>query len=148
MPSLSIVVVLVSGRCFPRSICVQFHVPVKKIIEEKSGLAVGTIVGAGAGCAHETSGEVTNATTAAAALTANITECFIFSTLSILESFAVFRNEESRRWESMQQTKGAMNLLMRFNNEVALDLLEESRGFSIMIDRLGDPPDTVDLADD
>lgn len=60
----------------------------------------------------------------------------------------VFRNEESEGWESMRQAKRAMDLLMRFNNEVALDLLEEFRGFSIMIDRLGDPPDAVDLADD
>ncbi len=60
----------------------------------------------------------------------------------------VFRNEEPEGWESMRQAKRALNLLMRFNNEVALDLLEESRGFSVMIDRLGDPPDTVDLADD
>jgi uncharacterized protein len=60
----------------------------------------------------------------------------------------VFRNEDSEGWESMRQAKRAMDLLMRFNNEVAIDLLEEFRGFSIMIDRIGDPPDTLDLADD
>jgi yecA family protein len=60
----------------------------------------------------------------------------------------VFRNEESGGWETMRQAQRAMDLLMRFNNEVALDLLEQYRGFSIMIDRIGDPPDAVDLAGD
>jgi len=43
------VVVLLSGRVFPRNICVQFQVPLKNIMEEKSGFAIGTMVGAGAG---------------------------------------------------------------------------------------------------
>jgi uncharacterized protein len=58
----------------------------------------------------------------------------------------VFPSDETV-WESSRQAKRAMSVLMRFNNEVAGELLEEHRGFSIMIDRLGDPPDTVDLAD-
>src|SRR5579883_2166738 len=60
IPSLSIVVVAVSGRVLPRSICVQFHVPVINIIEEKSGLLIGTIVGAGAAiCAVVATGDAT-----------------------------------------------------------------------------------------
>ena len=51
----------------------------------------------------------------------------------------MFRNEDSQGWESMRQANRAIDLLMRFNNEVAIDLLEEFRGFSIMIDRIGDP---------
>jgi hypothetical protein len=42
IPSIPIVVVLVSGRLDPRTIWVQFHVPIKKFIEEKSGFADGT----------------------------------------------------------------------------------------------------------
>jgi hypothetical protein len=49
IPSIPIVVVLVSGRFAPRSICVQVHVPIKKLIEEKLGFADGTGVYDGAG---------------------------------------------------------------------------------------------------
>jgi uncharacterized protein len=59
-----------------------------------------------------------------------------------------FRNDESEGWESMREAKRAITLLMRFHNEVAADLHEEHRGYSILINRIGDPPDTVDFADD
>jgi len=49
MPSVLIDVVLVLGRVLPRSIWVQFHVPVRNIMDEKSGFCIGTGVGAGAG---------------------------------------------------------------------------------------------------
>jgi hypothetical protein len=49
IPSIPIVVVLVSGRFEPRSTCVQVHVPIKKLIEEKSGFANGTGVYDGTG---------------------------------------------------------------------------------------------------
>jgi hypothetical protein len=49
IPFDDMVVLLLSGRVLPRSVCVQFHAPLKNIIDEKSGLAIGTIVGAGAG---------------------------------------------------------------------------------------------------
>lgn len=59
----------------------------------------------------------------------------------------VFRNDEGAGWETMRQAKRAMDLLMRFNNEIASGLMGEST-YAVLIDRLGDPPDTTDLADD
>lgn len=60
----------------------------------------------------------------------------------------VFRNDDDSGWETMRQAKRAMTLLMRFNNEIAVDFMEERRAYSILIDRIGEPPDTVDFADD
>jgi uncharacterized protein len=60
----------------------------------------------------------------------------------------VFGDDESVAWKSMEQAKRAMTLLMRFYNEIASDLSPGGRRFSILVDRLGDRPDTVDLADD
>lgn len=80
MPSGETVVVVESGRCLPRSICVQFHAPVRNIIEEKSGFAIGTIVGAGAGCAVETTGTVMNPRATATVLKLNKIGCFIVPT--------------------------------------------------------------------
>jgi uncharacterized protein len=60
----------------------------------------------------------------------------------------VFRSDESEGWETLRQAKRAMTLTMRFNNEIALDLMEEAGPFRILIDRIGDPPDTVDFVDD
>lgn len=59
----------------------------------------------------------------------------------------VFRNDEGPGWESMRQAKRAMDLLMRFNNEIAAGLMGDAN-YGILLDRLGDPPDTVDFADD
>src|SRR5579863_3506042 len=53
---MAIVVVLVSGRCFPRNICVHDQEPAKNIMGEKSGRDMGTCVGAGAGDAAEVNG--------------------------------------------------------------------------------------------
>jgi hypothetical protein len=74
------VVVLVSGRVFPRSICVQFHVPVKNIIDEKFGFGIATGVGAGAGAAAESNGEATSPRVRAKALNAMSAACFILLT--------------------------------------------------------------------
>ena len=60
----------------------------------------------------------------------------------------VFGDDEAAAWESMEQAKRAMSLLMRFYNEVASDLSPGGRSFGIIIDRIGDGPDTLDLADD
>ena len=77
MPSELIVVVLVSGRVFPRTVCVHVHVPAKNIMDEKSGFCMGTIVGAGAGCAVETTGAAANAIANATMPSANKAECFM-----------------------------------------------------------------------
>lgn len=49
-------------------------------------------------------------------------------------------------WENIDQAQRAMGLLMRFYNEVN-DRLRSIDRFAIMIDRIGDPPDAVDYAD-
>ena len=77
---MPIVVVLVSGLVFPRSICVQFQVPVRNIIDEKSGFTIGTMVAAGAGWAVEATGAATNAKTKATPLSVNRAGCFMFTT--------------------------------------------------------------------
>jgi uncharacterized protein len=60
----------------------------------------------------------------------------------------VFGDDESAAWETIEQAQRAMNLLMGFYNEIGADLRPGGRRFSILIDRLGDKPDTLDLADD
>lgn len=60
----------------------------------------------------------------------------------------VFGDSQAREWGNMNEVQRAMDLLMRFNNEVAGDLLGPPDRFSIMIDRIGEPPDTEDFADD
>ncbi len=60
----------------------------------------------------------------------------------------VFADDGDHPWETAEQAQRAMGLLMRLNNEIASDLLGGGRRYSILIDRLGDPPDTLDLADD
>ena len=77
IPSIPIVVVLVSGRLDPRSICVQLQLPIKKFIEEKSGFADGTGVYDGAGWADETVGTTANARIRAIALSTIEGMCFI-----------------------------------------------------------------------
>ena len=59
----------------------------------------------------------------------------------------IFGDSDDRVWESVDQARRAMNTVMRFYNEVATDLRAGDR-FSIMIDRIGEEPDAVDLADD
>jgi uncharacterized protein len=56
--------------------------------------------------------------------------------------------EEDDAWETMQQAQRAMSLVMRFYNEISSDLGPGGRRYSILIDRIGDRPDTLDLADD
>jgi hypothetical protein len=51
-------------------------------------------------------------------------------------------------WESPEQAQRAMTLLMRFHSEIASDLSPNGRRYSIIIDRLGDGADAIDLADD
>lgn len=60
----------------------------------------------------------------------------------------VLGDDESPAWKTMEQAQRAMSLLMRFYNEIASDLHPAGRRYSILIDRLGDRPDTLDLADD
>jgi uncharacterized protein len=57
-------------------------------------------------------------------------------------------DDEEYPWETMDQAQRAMGLLMRFYNETASDLQPGGRRYSILIDRIGDRPDTLDLADD
>jgi len=58
----------------------------------------------------------------------------------------VFGDSDESAWADTKQAEQRMNLLMRFQNEVA-DGLYTGR-FAIMIDRVGEPPDTEDFADD
>jgi uncharacterized protein len=60
----------------------------------------------------------------------------------------VFHDPADVGWESKQQAQRAMTLLMRFHNEIVADLEPPGRRYSIMIDRLGDGAESVDLADD
>jgi uncharacterized protein len=60
----------------------------------------------------------------------------------------VFGDDEEHPWETMEQAQRATNLLMRFYNETADALATDGRRPTVMIDRFGEPPDTIDLADD
>ncbi|HKU81279.1 MAG TPA: UPF0149 family protein [Candidatus Tumulicola sp.] len=60
----------------------------------------------------------------------------------------VFWDEGDRGWENMKQVQRAMDLLMRFYNEIPSDLGPGDRRYSVLIDRLGDRPHTLDLATD
>lgn len=60
----------------------------------------------------------------------------------------IFGVSDDRAWETMEQAKRAMSLVMRFYNEVSSDLSASGRRYSILIDRIGSQPDTLDLADD
>ncbi|MEO6913359.1 MAG: UPF0149 family protein [Candidatus Baltobacteraceae bacterium] len=61
----------------------------------------------------------------------------------------VFGENESdgSAWESMDKARDAMTLLMSFYNEICTDLGPGGRP-SILIDRIGEPPDALDLAID
>ncbi len=60
----------------------------------------------------------------------------------------VFGSADDHAWETMDQARRGMSLVMRFYNEVAADLSSDRRRYSILIDRVGDPPDTAEFADD
>lgn len=60
----------------------------------------------------------------------------------------IFGGPDDRAWETMDQARDAMSLVMSFYNEISSDLGQRGRRYSILIDRLGDEPDTIDLADD
>jgi yecA family protein len=60
----------------------------------------------------------------------------------------IFGNDEAEGWPTMKQAKRAMTLLKRFYNEVVADLAGENGRYGILLDRIGDPPYTVDVADD
>lgn len=59
----------------------------------------------------------------------------------------VFGDDDDHPWEGMDQAQRAVNLLMRFYNEISSDLGPGGRQYSILIDRIRDDPDTFDLAD-
>jgi uncharacterized protein len=60
----------------------------------------------------------------------------------------IFGGPDDRAWESMDQARRAMSLVMRFYNEIASDLHPGGCQYSILIDRIGDQADAVDLGDD
>jgi len=60
----------------------------------------------------------------------------------------IFNDPDDVGWESPEQAQRAMTLLMRFHNEIVSDLSPSGRRYSIIIDRLGDGADAIDLADD
>jgi len=59
----------------------------------------------------------------------------------------IFGDPDDGAWETMDQARHAMSLVMRFYNELSSDLRPGGR-YSILVDRIGDEPDTIDLADD
>jgi len=60
----------------------------------------------------------------------------------------VFDGPDERAWETIEQARGAMGLLMRFYNEVVANLRREDDRFAVMIDRIGEGADALDLVDD
>jgi uncharacterized protein len=60
----------------------------------------------------------------------------------------IFYDPDEVGWESSEQAQRAMSLIMRFYNEIASDLGSGGRRYSIIIDRLGDGADALELADD
>jgi hypothetical protein len=60
----------------------------------------------------------------------------------------VFSDPDEVGWESPEQAQRAMSLLMRLHNEIASELSADGRRYSIIIDRLGDGADALELADD
>ncbi len=59
----------------------------------------------------------------------------------------VFGDDESASWETIDQARHAMSLLMRLYNEVASGLGRGGGRFSIFLDRIGSRPHFLDLAD-
>jgi uncharacterized protein len=60
----------------------------------------------------------------------------------------IFYDPDEMGWESPEQAQRAMSLITRFQNEIASDLSSGGRRYSIIIDRLGDGADALELADD
>ena len=60
----------------------------------------------------------------------------------------IFDDPDEVGWESPEQAQRAMSLIMRFHNEIASDLSSGGRRYSIIIDRIGDGADALELADD
>ncbi len=60
----------------------------------------------------------------------------------------IFYDPDETGWESPEQAQRAMSLIMRFHNEIVSDLSSGGRRYSIIIDRLGDGDDALELADD
>ncbi len=60
----------------------------------------------------------------------------------------IFHDPDDARWESPKQVRRAMSLIMRLHNEIASDLSFGGRQYSIIIDRICDGADALELADD
>jgi len=60
----------------------------------------------------------------------------------------VFGDQNDSGWKTIEQARRAMTLIMRFYNEISSDLAPGGRRYSILIDRIGDRSDPLDLADD
>ncbi len=60
----------------------------------------------------------------------------------------IFGGQDSGAWETMDQARHAMSLVMRFYNEISSDLQAGGTRYGVLIDRIGDESDTIDLADD
>jgi uncharacterized protein len=60
----------------------------------------------------------------------------------------IFYDPDEVGWESPEQARRAMSLIMRFHNEIASDLGSGGRQYSIIVDRIGDGADALELADD
>lgn len=60
----------------------------------------------------------------------------------------IFRDEDPEGWKTMKQAQRAMTLLKRFHNEVVADLAGANGRYGILLDRIGEPPYTVDVGDD
>lgn len=59
----------------------------------------------------------------------------------------IFGDADENAWERIDEAQSAMGLVMRFYNEV-VSALQTGDGYAIMIDRIGDGPDAMDIADD
>jgi yecA family protein len=60
----------------------------------------------------------------------------------------IFYDPDKVGWESPEQAQRATSLVMRLYNEILSDLGSGGRRYSIIIDRLGDGADSLELADD
>lgn len=60
----------------------------------------------------------------------------------------VFHGDDSEGWKATKPAKRALTLLRRFYNEVVVDLAGGNGPYGILLDRIGDPPHTIDIADD
>jgi yecA family protein len=60
----------------------------------------------------------------------------------------IFCTNDPEGWKTLKQAKRAIALLSRFYREVVADLAGGNGRYGILLDRIGDPPHTVDVADD